>query len=118
MIPLHVRQSYWSPDPPSPCVKQSALVLVGSGAETRMQGVVTPIKAPVYRAATGVTNYPARGGGGGGGGGSHSHRLYSHSCDRSRSMVNDQSRPNGCSQWSKRLKSTVKNVRRPIYGDV
>ena len=50
--------------------------------------------------------------------GGHSHRLYSHSCDRSRSMVNGQSRPNGCSQRSKRLKSTVKNARRPIYGDV
>ena len=50
--------------------------------------------------------------------GGHSHRLYSHSCDRSRSMVNGQSRPNGCSQRSKRVKSTVKNARRPIYGDV
>ena len=28
------------------------------------------------------------------GGHSRSHRLYSHSCDRSRSMVNGQSRPN------------------------
>ena len=55
-----------------------------------------------------VASSPQRGGGGGGGGG-HSHRSYSHSCNCSRSMVNDQSRPNGCSQRSKRLKSTVSN---------
>ena len=45
------------------------------------------------------------GGGGGGGGGGHSHRLYSHNCDCSRSVVNGQSRSKGCSQRSKCQKS-------------
>ena len=43
--------------------------------------------------------------------GGHSHRPYSHSCDCSRSMVNGQSRRNGCGQRSKppkRVRSTVK----------
>ena len=49
-------------------------------------------------------------GGGGGGGGVvlnsqgevNSHRLYSHTCDRSLSAVNGQSRSKVCSQRSKR----------------
>ena len=38
---------------------------------------------------------------GGGEGGGHSHRLYSHSCDHSWSMVNGQSGSKGCGQRSK-----------------
>ena len=35
------------------------------------------------------------------GGGGHSHGLYSHNCDRSRSAVNGQSHSKGCSLLSK-----------------
>ena len=37
--------------------------------------------------------------------GGHSHRLYSHNCDHSRSAVNGQSRSKGCSQRSRRVQN-------------
>ena len=37
--------------------------------------------------------------------GGHSHRLYSHNCDRSWAAVNGQSRSKGCSQRSKRVQN-------------
>ena len=50
-------------------------------------------------------------------GGGHSHRLCSHNCNRSRSMVNGQSRSKGCGQRSKPLKrvwSTVKAAQKGV----